>query len=73
LIFDRHRHLIMTIKIAKSEETDNLLEDAGLVTLQYDTHWRQYRLRLDKAPDDKQRELLTRLIREAREGFGKPG
>jgi hypothetical protein len=68
----RRAHLIMTIKVAKSDETDNLLEDAGLVTLQYDAHWKQYRLRLDKAPDEKQRELLIRLIRQARENFGKP-
>jgi hypothetical protein len=31
----RRAHLIMTIKVAKSEETDNILEDAGLVTLPY--------------------------------------
>lgn len=68
----RKAHLIMTIKGAKSEETDNLLEEAGVVTLEYNTYWKQYRLRLDKAPDEKQRALLVRLIHQAREVFGKP-
>jgi preprotein translocase subunit Sec63 len=67
----RKAHLIMTIKGAKSEQTDNALEDAGLVTLEYNTYWKQYRLRLDKAPDEKQRGLLVQLIRQAREVFGK--
>ena len=42
----RRAHVIMTLKLPKSEETDNLLEDAGLVTLAYETQWRQYRLRI---------------------------
>lgn len=67
----RRAHVIMTLKLPKKEETDNILEEAGLVTLAYETQWRQYRLRIDTDINEKKREVLIRLIRQARESFGR--
>lgn len=68
----RKAHVIMSIKLPQSKETDALIEDVGLETLAYDSQWRQYRLRIDSDIDDNQKEQLIQIIRDAREGFGKP-
>ena len=49
-----------------------LLDDAGLVTLAYESLGRQYRLRIDGQPSEKQRDVLLGLARRARESFGRP-
>jgi hypothetical protein len=67
----RRVHLILTIKLPQSKETDQLIDEAGFETLAYDAQWRQYRLRIDSAVTDKQRETLIGLMRRSREGFGK--
>jgi hypothetical protein len=67
----KRAHLIMAIKLPKTQETDNLLEAAGLVTLAYDVQWRNYRLRIDSGVDSKKRETLIQLIHQARESFGR--
>lgn len=67
----RRAHVIMTIKLPQSTDVDTQLEEAGIETLTYEAQWRQYRLRLDSTVDEKQREVLLNLVRQAREGFGK--
>lgn len=67
----RKAHVIMTIKLPQTKKTDDQLEEAGIETLTYESQWRQYRVRLESQVDDKQREVLLRLIRQARENRGK--
>jgi len=67
----RKAHVIMTIKLPKTVETDELLEEAGLETLTYETQWRQYRLRLESGIEDKQKEAILNLVKQAIENFGK--
>ncbi len=67
----RKAHVIMTIKLPKTVETDELLEEAGLETLTYETQWRQYRLRLESGIEDKQKEAILSLVKQASENFGK--
>lgn len=67
----RKAHVIMTIKLPQSNEVDEQLEEAAIETLTYESQWKQYRLRLDSTVDDKQRDVLLRLVRQARDGFGK--
>jgi hypothetical protein len=68
----RKAHVIMTIKLPKSKEFDEQLEEAGIETLAYDSQWRQYRVRIESNLESKQREVLLALARRSREGFGKP-
>lgn len=69
----RKAHVIMTIKLPKTTETDEVLEESGLETLTYETQWRQYRLRIDSSLDPKQREAILGLVKQASESFGKGG
>jgi len=67
----RKGHVLMTIKLPKTKEVDELLEEAEIVTLGYDTRWRQYRVRVDTMVAGRQKEVLLGLIRQARESSGK--
>ena len=67
----RKAHVIMTIKVAKTKEVDEQLEEVGFELLPYDSQWRQYRLRIDSAVEGKQREVLLSLAKHSRESFGK--
>ena len=69
----RKAHVIMTIKLPKTVETDEFLDEAGLETLAYETQWRQYRIRLESGLDNKQKEALLALVKQALENFGKSG
>ncbi len=67
----RKAHVIMMIKLPQAKEVDEQLEEVGLETLTYEAQWRQYRLRLGSDVGDKQRDMLLKLIRQARDGFRK--
>jgi predicted transport protein len=67
----RKAHIIMTIKLPKTVENDEVLEESGLETLRYESQWRQYRLRIDSAIDDKQKATMLGLVKQAIENFGK--
>jgi len=67
----RRAHVIMGIKLPKTKEFDELLEAAGIDTMSYDTHWGDYRVRVDAALEEKQREAVVILARESRANFGR--
>ena len=67
----RKSNVLMTVRLAQSEEIDAQLQEAEFDTLPYVTRWQQYRLRLDDSPDQKQQALLLDLFRKSREEFGK--
>lgn len=69
----RKAHVIMTIKLPKTDDTDALLDDVALQKLSYETQWRQYRIKLDSIPeaeDDKQKKAILELVKQASENFG---
>jgi hypothetical protein len=67
----RRAHLIMAIKLPKTKETDDLLDEAGLETLAYEAQYRQYRVRIEDAVDPAQQAALSQLIEQAKDGFGR--
>jgi hypothetical protein len=67
----RRAHLIVTMKLGQSKEFDEALEEAGIETMAYRSRWSQYRLRLVDNVDEKQREVILKMLKQAREGFGK--
>jgi hypothetical protein len=69
----RKAHVIMGISLQKTKEFDEQMEQAGIETLSYDSQWQQYRLRIENTLENKQKEILLALVKEAREGFGKTG
>lgn len=68
----RHAHVIMELRLPQSKEVDAQLLDAGFETMAYEKRWLRYRLRIDANLSDKQHAALLTLIKQAREGFGKP-
>jgi hypothetical protein len=67
----RKAHVIMTLRLPQSKEVDDQLEEADIDMLTYEAQWRQYRVRINSELNDKQREVLLRLIGQAKEGYGK--
>ena len=67
----RKAHVIMSLKLPQETETDELLEGTGFETLNYDSQWRQYRVRIGAKPDDSQSEVLRQLIQRAKSEFRK--
>lgn len=67
----RKGHVVMSIRLPKTQETDDQLIDAGFETLPYDSRWLQYRLSIDASPTPAQQQLLTELVRQSRELFGR--
>jgi hypothetical protein len=58
--------VILRIKMPQSKEVDESLEEAGFETLGYVTNCGLYRIRLTNNVEDKQREILLTIIRQAR-------
>ncbi len=58
-------HVIVTIKLPQSPETDQKLAEAGIETLRYDAQFRQYRVKFDKVPESGPRAVLLELVRQA--------
>jgi hypothetical protein len=67
----RRGHVIMHIRLAKSKEYDDQLEEAGIELLAYDAQFREYRLHVDSDFQGSQRELMLAVVRKSRESFGK--
>lgn len=69
----RKAHVLMTIKIPKTVEVDEQLEEVGIETLAYDSQWRQYQIRICSPVTGKQRDILLSLTRQSRELRGDHG
>lgn len=67
----RKANVMMTFRLPKTDEYDQLIEDSGLDTLEYVTRWRQYRIRIESAITQEQKSTLVELVQRSRESFGK--
>ncbi len=52
-------------QLKNSPETQERLESAGLDVMDYDSHWRRYRIRLQPGDIEKNRDVLKEVIAEA--------
>ena len=57
--------LNMELRLKQSDENEKMLEDAGLDLMNYDRKWGKYRIKLSKQDVDKNRELITKLLKMA--------
>ena len=67
----RNAHVIMTFKVAQTQEIDEELSEAEIDTLPYDSTWKQYRLRIDSDPADNEIQVVRSLAKRAHESYGK--
>jgi hypothetical protein len=66
----RKTKLVISIKLDKSDEIQNELEQAGIDLLDYDSRLKAYRLRLVKSDIAQHKELLTNYFQQAYERSG---
>lgn len=59
--------VVFEIRLPRSDETDKVLEDAGIETLGYSARWVRYRIRVTDKDFKTHTELFKQLIGEARE------
>jgi predicted transport protein len=55
----------LELRLPRSDELQQRLDEAGLDVMDYDTRWGKYRIRLTRPDFNKHRELLTDLLRQA--------
>ncbi len=62
----RKKHMILDVRIDRSEELDARLEESGLTLLPYDKKWRNYRFQIVPVDLKAHQALITDLVRLAR-------
>lgn len=58
--------VVFEVRLPRTDETDALLEDAGIETLEYSTRWARYRIRVTEKDFKMHTELFKKLIDDAR-------
>ncbi len=62
----KRAHVIMSVKLPKTDEVDAIANEADLDTLAYDVQFRTYRFRVDSLLNEEVRAALEELARRAR-------
>ncbi len=65
----RKKMVVLDIKLEKTEEVDEILDKSDLDTLAYDKQWKQYRLRLNENDLKNNIEIITDLVKKAKEEY----
>lgn len=66
----RRQHVLMELKIPRSDEVSQRLQEAGMNVLTYRIRSGLYALQLDKEDLEVHRDLLRELIQLAPESYG---
>lgn len=53
----------MEIRLEETDETDKMIEDAGLDFMEYENKWNRYRIRISKQDLQKHKELIINLLK----------
>lgn len=56
-------NLLITLRIPKSDEIDEKIDNAGLDILDYDEKWNRYRIRIKKDELEKKKETIIELLK----------
>ncbi len=62
-------YLRLELKLAKTDETDQIIEENTLDEMGYDNRWGTYRIKLDKGEISKKREIIMELLEKAEKSF----
>ncbi len=65
----RRNAIVVNLKLEKNSEIDKLLDENGFDMLDYDSKWKQYRLRLSKNEIIDKKEILSSLLNKSYEYF----
>lgn len=58
--------VVFEVRLPRTDDTDALLEEAGIETLEYSTRWARYRIRVTEKDFKMHTELFKKLIDDAR-------
>jgi len=62
-------YLRLELRLPKSEETDEVIENNDLDQMGYDNSWGAYRIRLNKGEINKKKDVITSLLKDAEKNF----
>lgn len=62
--------VVIKFKLERTDDTDSLIEEAGIEALTYEKRWNQYRVRVDPSMSEAQKEVIRGLVRKSWETFG---
>jgi hypothetical protein len=65
----RKNLVILNIKLERTDEIDELIENSDLDTLTYDKQWKQYRLRLKENDLSSNIEIIQKLVAQAKNDY----
>jgi predicted transport protein len=65
----RKKHVIMEVKLPRSEEISALIENAGMDSLTYSNRWGRYRMSVSAKDVEEQSELLLGLVKRAHDTY----
>lgn len=60
------KSIVLKIKLDKTQDIDDLLEDSGIETLSYEKQWRQYRIKFFDNQKIEDIELVKKLVAQAK-------
>lgn len=66
----RRQHVMLEFKLARSEEMNQRLQEAGIELLTYSARWGLYRMQLTRPDLTEHGDLLRDLAAQAREQYG---
>jgi hypothetical protein len=69
IIRPQKSYLRLELKLAKTDETDQIIEENTLDEMGYDNRWGTYRIKLDKSEITKKKEIIKELLEKAEKSF----
>jgi len=63
MVPQKNNNLKFSVRIPKSDEIDEKIENAGLDILEYDDKWNRYRIKIKKDELEKKKEILLELFK----------
>jgi hypothetical protein len=63
MVPQKNNNLRFSVRIPKSDEIDEKIENAGLDILEYDDKWNRYRIKIKKDELDKKKDVLLELLK----------
>lgn len=66
----KKNHFRIEVRLPQTAETTELIDQSGIETLEYDSRYSSYRLRLTKGEIDKHKSMLKDLLKQAYERRG---
>jgi len=67
----RKSFVIINVRLDKTEDLDQLIENSGLDTLTYDRQWRQYRFKIKENDLNENNEIISNLTKMSFEEYWK--